>query len=325
MRERIYNRSFSLIRMAENKKPFHYGGQAVIEGVMIRGQHNVSVAVRRPDGEIDITCNPLAMFYKGRLRSIPFIRGIIVLIETMVLGIQALLHSAQIASAEESGEQISAAALWGTAAISIAFGVGIFFVVPLLITNYFIYPFIASAALGNLLEGILRIGIFLLYLWAISFIPDIKTVFAYHGAEHKSVNAFESSVPLEPEQVQKYSTAHARCGTSFLLVVLVIAIIVFTLLGRPSLWVAIISRIVLLPVIAAIGYEFIRFGSDHMDNPVIRGLLSPGMLIQKMTTREPDEKQIETALCALQKAIDADNEDQIGPQEDEVISSSVNS
>jgi uncharacterized protein YqhQ len=310
--------------MAEDKKPFHYGGQAVIEGVMIRGQHNVSVAVRRPDGEIDVTCTPLATFYKGRIRSVPFLRGIIVLIETMALGIQALLHSAQVASAEESGEQISAPALWGTAALSIAFGVGIFFVVPLLITNYFIYPYIASAVVGNLLEGILRIGIFLLYLWGISLIPDIKTVFAYHGAEHKSVNAFESGVPLEPEQVKQYSTAHARCGTSFLLVVLVIAIIVFTLLGRLTLWVAIVSRIVLLPVIAAIGYEFIRFGSDHMDNPVIRSLLSPGLLIQSMTTREPDERQIETALSALRKAIDSDNEGQGYPQE-EAISSSLNS
>jgi uncharacterized protein YqhQ len=291
--------------MAENKKPFHYGGQAVIEGVMIRGQHNVSVAVR--------------------LRTLPFIRGIIVLIETMALGIKALLYSAEIASTEETGEQISLAALWGTVAVSIVFGVGIFFVVPLLITNYCIYPFIASAVLGNLLEGILRIGIFLLYLWLISLMPDIRTVFAYHGAEHKSVNAFEAGVPLVPEQVKKYSTAHARCGTSFLLVVLIIAIIVFTLVGRPSLWVAIVSRIVLLPVIAAIGYEFIRFGSDHMDNPVIRGLLSPGLLIQSMTTREPDERQIETALCALHKAIDADNEEQPCSQDDEARSSSVNS
>jgi hypothetical protein len=311
--------------MAENKKPFHYGGQAVIEGVMIRGQHNVSVAVRRPDGEIDITSTPLATLYKGRLRTIPFIRGIIVLIETMALGIKALLHSAEIASADDSGEQLSPAALWGTVAVSIIFGVGLFFIIPLLITNYFIYPYVASAALGNLLEGILRIGIFLLYLWAISLMPDIRRVFAYHGAEHKSVNAFESGVPLEPEQVKKYSTAHARCGTSFLLVVLIIAIIVFTMVGRPSLWVAIISRIVLLPVIAAIGYEFIRFGSDHMDNPVIRGLLSPGLLIQSMTTREPDEEQIETALCALHKAIEIDDEEQNRSQEGDVISSSVNS
>lgn len=292
---------------------------------MIRGQHTVSVAVRRPDGEIDLTCTPLATFYKGRLRQIPLVRGIIVLIETMALGIQALLHSAQIASAQESEEQISTAALWGTAALSIAFGVGIFFIVPLLITNYCIYPFVASAALGNLLEGILRIGIFFVYLWAISLIPDIRTVFAYHGAEHKSVNAFESGVPLEPVRVKEYSTAHARCGTSFLLVVLVIAIIVFTLLGRPSLWVAIVSRIVLLPVIAAIGYEFIRFGSDHMDNPVMRCLLSPGLLIQSMTTREPDERQIETALCAMRRAIDADNETRLCAQEGEAISSSVNS
>jgi hypothetical protein len=288
-------------------KPFNYGGQAVIEGVMMRGRQNVAIAVRRPDGEIDVTGQPLASVYKGRFRELPFTRGVVVLIETLVLGIQALLHSANIASAEESGEKISPLLLWGTMALGIIFAVAVFFVTPLLIANYLIYPYVASALLGNLIEGVIRIGMFILYLWLVGLMSDIKNVFAYHGAEHKVVNAYESGEPLELEHVKKYSTAHARCGTSFLLVVLVIAIIVFTLLGRPPLWVGIISRIILIPVIAAIGYEFVRFGAAHIKNPVMRGILSPGLVLQSMTTREPSDSQIETAISALKKVIEADS------------------
>ena len=274
---------------------------------MMRGRQNVAIAVRRPDGEIDVTGQPLASVYKGRFRELPFTRGVVVLIETLVLGIQALLHSANIASAEESGEKISPLLLWGTMALGIIFAVAVFFVTPLLIANYLIYPYVASALLGNLIEGVIRIGMFILYLWLVGLMSDIKNVFAYHGAEHKVVNAYESGEPLELEHVKKYSTAHARCGTSFLLVVLVIAIIVFTLLGRPPLWVGIISRIILIPVIAAIGYEFVRFGAAHIKNPVMRGILSPGLVLQSMTTREPSDSQIETAISALKKVIEADS------------------
>jgi hypothetical protein len=288
-------------------KPFYYGGHAVIEGVMMRGRQNVAIAVRRPDGEIDVTGQPIASVYKGRFREIPFVRGVVVLIETLVLGIQALLHSANIASAEESGEKISPLLLWGTMAVGIIFAVAVFFVAPLLIVNYLIYPYIASVLLGNLIEGVIRIGMFILYLWLVGLMSDIRTVFAYHGAEHKVVNAYESGEPLELENVKKYSTAHARCGTNFLLVVLVIAIIVFSLLGRPTLWLRIISRIILIPVIAAIGYEFIRFGAAHIKNTIMRGILAPGLLLQSMTTREPSDRQIETAISALKKVIEADS------------------
>ena len=292
-------------------KPFHYGGQAVIEGVMMRGRENVAIAVRRPDGGIEVKGQPLASIYKGRFREIPFIRGIIVLIETLVLGTQALLYSAQIAAAEEGGGEMSPKMLWGTAALSVLFAVAIFFVSPLLITNYLIYPYVASALVGNILEGILRFVIFLLYLFLISLMPDIKVVFAYHGAEHKAVNAYESGVSLEVDYVKNYSTSHTRCGTSFLLVVLIIAIIVFALLGRPPLWLGILSRIILIPVIAAIGYEFVRFGADHNRNPVVHKLLAPGLLLQSMTTGEPDDSQLETALSALKKVLEADTSTEV--------------
>ena len=273
---------------------------------MMRGRKNLAVAVRRPDGEIDVIGRPLAKIYKGRLREMPFLRGIIVLIETLVLGIQSLFYSAQVAAAEEEGQEISPKLLWGTLAMGIIFAIAIFFVLPLLVTHFLIYPFISSAILGNLFEGVLRIGIFILYLLLIGLMPDIRTVFAYHGAEHKTVNAYEAGIPLEVEQVKNYSTAHTRCGTSFLLVVLVLAILVFTLLGRPPLWLAILSRIVLIPVIAAIGYEIIRFAAAHNSNLIIRSLIAPGIVLQSMTTREPNESQLEIAISALKNVVKAD-------------------
>ena len=289
------------------EKPFYYGGQAVIEGVMMRGRENVAVAVRRPDGEINVTSQPLASIYKGHLRNWPFIRGIIVLIETLALGTQAIFHSAKVAAAEEDEKSISPTLLWGGVAIAVAFAVGLFFIVPLLLTRYLVYPYIASALICNIIEGIVRIVIFIAYLKLISLMPDIKRVFAYHGAEHKVVNAYEAGMPLELDYVKNYSTAHTRCGTSFLLAVLVISIIVFALLGRPPLWLGILSRIVLIPVIAALGYEFVRFGAAHSQNWLVRGLLVPGLRLQAMTTGEPNDSQLETALSALKKVIEADS------------------
>jgi len=285
-------------------KPFYHGGQAVIEGVMMRGKRNLAMSVRRPDGKLQVIKQPLANIYKGRLREIPLVRGVIVLIETLVLGVQALLHSAQIASAEE--EKIPTAALWGIVVASMAFAVALFFITPLLATRYFdIY--IASDLISNLIEGLVRIGIFIAYLKLIGLFPDIKRVFAYHGAEHKVVNAYEAGCPLELEAIKSYSTAHARCGTSFIFAVLIIAILVFALLGRPSLWLSILSRIILLPVIAALGYEVTRFGASHAKNILAQVLLAPGLMLQAMTTREPDDSQLETAISALNEVIEADN------------------
>jgi len=288
------------------EKSFHYGGQAVIEGVMIRGKEGVAISVRQPNGELNIVKQPLASIYKGRLREMPLIRGIIALVETLVLGTQSLLHSAQIAAAEEGGEKIPTALLWGTVAVSLALGVVLFFMAPLFATRYLIDPYIESALLSNIFEGLIRIGIFIAYLKAISLIPDIKRVFAYHGAEHKVVNAYEAGVPLEVEEVKNYSTAHARCGTAFLFIVLIVAIFVFALVGQPTIWIRILSRIALIPVIAVISYEIMKFGANHSKNPVVRVLLAPGLLLQTITTREPDDSQIEAAISALNEVIKID-------------------
>ena len=288
------------------EKSFHYGGQAVIEGVMIRGKEGVAISVRQPNGELNIVKQPLASIYKGRLREMPLVRGIIVLVETLVLGTRSLLHSAQVAAEEEGGEKIPAALLWGTVAMSLALGVAIFFMVPLFATRYLIDPYINSALLSVVLEGLIRIGIFIAYLRLVSLIPDIKRVFAYHGAEHKVVNAYEAGVPLEVESVKNYSTAHARCGTAFLFIVLIIAIFVFALVGRPTLWIRILSRIALIPVIAAISYEIMKFGAGHINNKIVRVLLAPGLMLQAITTREPDDSQLETAISALSEVIEID-------------------
>ncbi|MGA8849058.1 MAG: DUF1385 domain-containing protein [Dehalococcoidia bacterium] len=288
------------------EKSFHYGGQAVIEGVMMRGKEGIAISVRQPNGELNIVRQPLASIYKGRLREMPLVRGIIVLVETLVLGTQALLHSAQVAAAEETGEKIPTAFLWGTVAASLALVVALFFMVPLFATRYLIDPYINSALLSNVLEGLIRIGIFIAYLKLISLMPDIKKVFAYHGAEHKVVNAYEAGVPLEVESVKKYSTAHARCGTAFLFIILIASIFVFALFGQPTLWIRILSRIILIPVIAVIGYEIMKFGASHIDNPVVRVLLAPGLILQAITTREPDDSQIEAAISALNEVIKID-------------------
>jgi uncharacterized protein YqhQ len=288
------------------EKSFHYGGQAVIEGVMIRGKEGVAVSVRQPNGELSIVRQPLAGIYKGRLREMPLVRGIIVLVETLVLGTRSLLHSAQVAAAEEGEEKIPAALLWGTVAASLALGVALFVMVPLFATRYLIDPHIGSALLSNVFEGLIRIGIFIAYLKLISLMPDIKRVFAYHGAEHKVVNAYEAGVPLEVEAVKNYSTAHARCGTAFLFIVLIVAIFVFALVGQPALWIRILSRIALIPVIAVISYEIMKFGAAHIDNKIVRILLAPGLLLQAITTREPDDSQLEAAISALNEVIEID-------------------
>jgi len=285
--------------------PFYYGGQAVIEGVMMRGRENLAISVRGPDGKLKTAKWPLPKIYKGRLREVPFVRGLLILIETLVLGTQALLHSAQIASAEEN-ERIPTTLLWGTVAASIAFAVALFFIAPVLTTRYLVDPHVSSALASNLVEGVIRIGVFVAYLVLIGLIPDIRRVFAYHGAEHKVVNAYEAGSPLELEAIKDYSTAHARCGTGFVFIVLILAIFIFALLGHPPLWLTILSRVVLLPVIAALSYEIMRFGASHAKNAIIKILLVPGLALQAMTTREPNDGQLEAAISALNEVIEVD-------------------
>lgn len=285
-------------------KEFHYGGQAVIEGVMMRGQRSMALAVRSPGGRVHVSTKPVSNSQTG-IRRIPFLRGVVVLVESLVLGIGALFESANISLGEEE-QKISGPLLLGTLLASFAFAAAVFFVIPLLVTDSLIDPHINSAVLSNLVEGIIRVAIFILYLALVNLIPDIRKVFAYHGAEHKTINAYEHHVPLEPEPVANFSTAHVRCGTSFLFAVMIIAIVVFSLVPSSNIWFRIASRIVLIPVIAAVGYEFTRFSARYADNRIMRVLFLPGLALQKLTTRQPDSRQIEVAILALKGAVEAD-------------------
>ena len=285
---------------------FHYGGQAVMEGVMMRGQKTAATVVRRPNGELAIKNKPLSTIYTGRLRKTPFIRGVVVLLESLVLGISSLVYSANVALEEEE-EKISGVSIWLILLVSLAFAVSLFFMAPLFLTKI-LDPYINSSLVFHLIEGVIRLAIFLGYLWLISLLPDIKRVFAYHGAEHKTINAYEDGASLEAKAISKYSTAHARCGTAFLLAVLIIAILVFALIGRQAVWLMVVSRILLLPVIASLAYEVTQFGSRHMDNGFVRAIMAPGLWLQSLTTREPDDSQIEVAVTALKEVLATDQE-----------------
>jgi len=283
---------------------FHYGGQAVIEGVMIRGRKAAITAVRRPNGGLTMNIQPLSAVYTGRMRKTPLIRGIIVLIEAMTLGIKSLLYSANV-SLEEEETKISGKAIWLMIALALLLAIVLFLIIPLFLTRL-INPYTSSSLVFHLIEGLIRLAIFIAYLKLVGLLSDIKRVFTYHGAEHKAVNAFENGMPMEVEAVRKYDTAHVRCGTSFLFAVLVIAIVVFALVGRPALWLMVLSRILLIPVIAALGYELIYFGANHPKNMLVRAVLAPGLWLQELTTKEPNDAQIEVALSALRKAVEID-------------------
>ncbi len=289
-------------------KRFYYGGQAVIEGVMMRGRKTMVTAVRRPGGGLAINIQPLPTIYTSRLRKVPLVRGIIILIEALVLGVKTLLYSANI-SLEEEEEEISGVLVWVILTVSLILAVAVFFMIPLLLTRL-LDPYIHSSLVFHLIEGFIRLALFIAYLKSIALMPDIKRVFAYHGAEHKAVNAYEAGVPLEVEAVREHNTAHVRCGTSFLFAVLIIAIVVFALIGRPSLWLMVLWRIVLIPAIAAFGYEVTYFGARHVKNGLVRAILAPGLWLQTLTTRESDDSQLEVALTALNKVVELDQLDE---------------
>ena len=286
------------------KKKFNYGGQAVIEGVMIRGRTSVVTAIRRPTGDIALDVKPAASIQKHWARRTPFIRGVVILIESMVLGIKSLMFSANIALEEEQ-EQISNKAIWAMIAFAAILAVGLFFIAPLFLTRL-LNSYLPNSIVFTVVEGLIRIAIFLVYLKFIGMMKDIKLVFSYHGAEHKAVNGFEGGAPMEVNAIKPYSRAHVRCGTSFLFLVLLIAIIVFSLTGRQTLWIMVLTRVVLLPVIMGIGYEVIYFGAKHTNNWFMKIVLWPGLLLQAMTTAEPDDRQLEVAIAAVNKAVEID-------------------
>jgi len=287
---------------------FTYGGQAVIEGVMIRGRRHLSLAVRRHDGRIFHHSEPLNSLFTGGVRRVPLVRGVVVLLETLMLGMKALNKSASMAAVDDQdgGEQeLSGWFMAGAIALSLSLGIGIFFLGPLLIVRA-IDPFIFSDQLSNLVEGAIRLVFLVVYVGGIGLFRDIRRVFAYHGAEHMAVHTYEAGLPLIVENVRKFGTPHPRCGTAFLLTVLLVSILVFALFPRPPLEWRIISRIALIPVVAGISYEIIRFSGAHQNSLIGHLVAWPGLLLQKLTTRVPDDSQIEVAIQAMEGAVAAD-------------------
>ena len=242
----------------------NYGGQAVIEGVMMRGAQQWAVSVRAPDGRIVQHQEPLPAGYRNRWLQLPLLRGLVSLWDALGLGTRALLWSSNIAEGQEDQAQMSGAAAWGTVAASLALGIGVFFLLPMALTSL-TDRWLSSSLASNLLEGALRLVIFVVYLLAMGLMPEIRRVFAYHGAEHKTINAYEAGAELTPEAVAAFSRQHVRCGTGFMLIVLIIFVLVSSLLGRPSLLVRLASRVVLIPLVSGIAYEVIKFSARHYE------------------------------------------------------------
>ncbi|MFC2079674.1 DUF1385 domain-containing protein [Candidatus Bipolaricaulota bacterium] len=278
------------------------GGQAIIEGVMMQNGDRIAVAVRRQsDGEVLIRPLP-ARFRFRKLGRIPFLRGLFRLYDMMSLGLRALNLSTQLAFPED--EQMSKGGTFVTFAVAIAIAIGAFMVLPLYLTNSIPGLRLGNTIVFNLVEGLIRLGFFFVYLFLISRMKDIHRVFQYHGAEHKVVYTYEADEELTVENAQKHSTLHPRCGTAFLMTVFVIAILIFSLAGNPTLWVKILSRLLLLPVVAGVSYEALRFTGRNYHRWWIRTLAQPGLWLQKLTTAEPDDDMIEVAIASMKRVLD---------------------
>ena len=293
----------------------HVGGQAVIEGVMMRAPRSVAIAVRRPDGEIVVKRElvvPLSERFP--IVKLPIIRGAVALFTSLIIGIKALNFSANEAMTEEEkdkegvkegGGELSSWALAGTMTVAFGFGICLFFLFPLYLTKLMIPVIGDNNIVFNLVDGVVRVIVFLLYIWAISRMKDIQRVFQYHGAEHKSIFAFEAGEELIVENVRRFSRLHPRCGTSFLLIVMLVSIAVFSLI--PKLWPFYLkagSRIILLPMIAGISYEFLKWSASNENHPLVKMIIAPGLGLQRLTTREPDDSQLEVAIRSLNEALD---------------------
>ena len=286
---------------------FTYGGQALIEGVMMRGRDAVAVALRHPDGRIVFATEQLESGFRGkRAAKWPFVRGLVVLYETLVVGTRWLIRSAGL-QAEDDGVEIGKGSVAIMLGITAVLGIGLFFLLPLVVAT-FTAGNIENDLVQHFVEGLVRVVIFIGYLAVIARTPDIARVFQYHGAEHMTIHALEADKPLVPEEVRKFPTAHPRCGTEFLVVVIMLSIIAFSLVGRQSPLVMVASRIVLIPVIAAVGYEILRLGARHRGNPVVKVIMWPGILVQMITTKQPTDDMIEVAIVAMEEALRADGE-----------------
>jgi uncharacterized protein YqhQ len=285
---------------------YSYGGQALIEGVLMRGRDAIAVAFRHPDGHIVWASEPLNSGpHAWRLARAPLVRGLVVLYETLVVGTRWLIRSANIQAAQDDIEigRGTVAVMLGITAVA---GIGVFFLVPL---------FVAQAVTSNsgsltqhLIEGLVKVGLLLGYLAVIARAPDIRRVFMYHGAEHMTIHALEAGDPLTTDNVRRYPTAHPRCGTEFLVVLIALSIIAFALIGRQDIVVGSITRVLLIPVLAAVGYEVLRWGAKHRANPIVKAIMAPGILVQMITTKRPTDDQIEVAIVSIEQALEADGE-----------------
>jgi len=284
--------------MPEQQRLPNYGGQALIEGVLMRGSKSLAAAFRKPDGEIVIRTEKLSGIYTGNLKNIPLLRGLIALWDSLGLGLRYLTYSANYQTGEED-QKIEGPTMYLTFIVSIAIAVGLFFLLPALIGHWTDALFNWSSWIGNLVEGIVRLIFLILYIWGVGKMSDIHRVFQYHGAEHKTINAFESHMELTPENLKPVSTQHPRCGTAFLLTLVILSIIIFTLLGPMTVVWRLLSRIILLPVMVGLAYEFIRWTADHLHNPIVWWLVKPNLALQRLTTAEPDEKMLEVSIAAF--------------------------
>jgi uncharacterized protein YqhQ len=293
------------------------GGQAVMEGVMMRGVSTWAVGVRKPDGEIDVQSFPLVSWTKRhRVFRLPIIRGVVALVESLNIGFKALGMSAN-AQLDEEEEPISGAMWFGTVLVALLFAVGLFFVVPVGLTSLF-KDQLGSAFLFWLVEGIVRTAIFLGYIVLLARVRDLRRVFEYHGAEHKTISCFEAGLPLTPANAQRFSRLHPRCGTSFLLIVMIVAIFVFAPIGLPAWYLLLGSRILGVPLIAGLSFEVIKWAGRNRRKPWVQKLMWPGMQLQKLTTREPDHEQLAVAIAAMEAVLAvedpraASDEDMVG-------------
>lgn len=286
-----------------------YGGQAVIEGVMMRGKKAYAIAMRAPDGNIVVHTEKLAKIYRSGITKIPFLRGVILLWDALGLGMRSLTLSANTQTGED--EKLEGPALYLTMGLSLVFGIGLFFLLPASIGGWVEHLLSQNTSFwwaGNLTEGALNLLLLVGYIWAISFMPDIKRIFMYHGAEHKTINAFEAGAELTPENVEKYPIEHPRCGTAFLLTLVLMSILVFTALGpMPILW-RLATRILFIPILAGIAIEYIRWTANNLGNPIVQFLIKPNLALQRLTTHPPELAMLEVAIQSFQSMRKAEAE-----------------
>jgi uncharacterized protein YqhQ len=322
------NGNYSILNKPKHEMKFSYGGQAVIEGVLMRGAHMAAIAVRDPKGQIVIHEQPLnKTLYRGRIAKTPFVRGIVGLWDALGLGTRALMWAADVALGEEENVSFNGPIGIATVAVSLILGIGLFFLFPTAaatgighllgistpaeIPNANVLnsslPIGVQAFLINLIEGVIQLAILVAYIWLIGRIPDVKRLFGYHGAEHKTINAYEAGAELSPQVVAQYPIEHPRCGTAFLLTVVFVSVFVFSLLGRPPFLLLVLSRVLLIPVIAGIAYELLRFTARNIEKPLIRALITPNLMLQHLTTREPDDSMLEVAIVAFKRVLLSEN------------------